>query len=59
MSNVESQSMKFSFTLEEFEIEKSDIDDRESDLETKDNQFYWGVKTDQNFSYQDFKNPIL
>ena len=38
-------------------MEKSDIDDQESDLNTEDKQFDWGEEIDESFSCQDHENP--
>ena len=40
-------------------MEKSDIDDEESDSETEDEQFDWGKETDQSCSHKDPENPPL
>ena len=38
-------------------MEKSDIDDDESDSETEDEHFDWGEEIDESFSHQDPKIP--
>lgn len=38
-------------------MEKSNIDDDKSDLETEDKHFDLGEKIDESFSYQDLKIP--
>lgn len=38
-------------------MEKSDIDDDESDSEMKDKHFDWGKEIDESFSHQDLKIP--
>lgn len=48
--------MELSSESEEFDVEKSDIDE-ESDSKTEDEQFDWGEETDENFSQQDLKIP--
>ena len=47
--------MEFSSESKKFDIEKSDIDNEESNSETKDEQFDWDKETDENFSYQNPK----
>ena len=38
-------------------MEKSDINDEESDSDMEDEQFDWGEEIDESFSCQDPKNP--
>lgn len=45
--------------MKKLKIEKSDIDDKRTDLETKDEQFDWDEKTDQNCLYKNPENPAL
>lgn len=52
---IEFQYIKFSFELEEFDIKKSDINNEQSNLKTKDEQFDQGEEIDENFLYQDPK----